>query len=174
MKKQAETISARGQRIPFYHFVFEGEFYKYLRIRNNRLLTDGARINEFFVKKSFEHYDFNNPYFVFNRAVMIIIHCFSDFSKRDLDNNCYKPVIDGIRKTGIIPDDNWRNLSLMILGDIISGSDKQERIETYIVPHQFFKEFITSKVIDPNIFEKFTSEYIYTNKEYEENNDSFW
>lgn len=174
MKQKADSISVKGQNIPFYHFVFEGEFYKYLRIRNNRLLGDGTRINEHFLKGSFEQYDFNNTYYVFSRAVMIIIHYFTDLSKRDLDNNSYKPVIDGIRKTGIIPDDNWQDLSLMVLGDIVSEIGAQERIEAFVVPHYYFIDFIASKVIEPNIFKKFTSETIQTNKELKNRTESIW
>lgn len=152
LKSYLKFFNHRGENIPYYHFTYEGEFYKYLRIRNNKLLGNGTRINEFFVKKSFEQYEFNSDYYIFPKAVMIIIHYFDDLKNRDLDNNSYKPLIDGIKKTGIIEDDSWQNLSIMLIGSINKSGGSKEKIETILVPSQHFITFLSLKILSDNLF----------------------
>jgi hypothetical protein len=152
-KQKPDTFSVGGIDIPYYHFIYKGDFYKYLRIRNNKLLGNGMRINEYFQKRAYEHYNFKSNELVFNKGLMIIIHYFRDLGKRDLDNNSYKPLIDGIKKTGIIKDDSWQDLSLMFIGAMVEENDEsEERIETFVVPHEYSREFLFSDTINPNIF----------------------
>ncbi len=163
MKKSADILVTKGLEIPYYHFLYEGDFYKYLRIRNNKYLGDGSRINEYFLNNTFEQYDLDDTFIAFQRAMMIIIHYFKDYNERDLDNNSYKPVIDAIKKTGIIKDDAWYNLSLMFLGN----QNENEKIETIIIPHEYLSDFILSGGISSikNLFEKPLKTSITTNKE---------
>lgn len=152
LKYHIDFFNHGGERIPYYHFTYDGEFYRYLRIRNNKILGDGTRINEFFVKKSFEQYNFSGNYYIFPKAVMIIIHYFADFKKRDMDNNSYKPLIDGIKKTGIIQDDSWQDLSIMLIGGVNKSGVSEERIDSILVPSQYFIGFLSSEILSDNHF----------------------
>jgi|SRR5690606_12937635 len=134
MNKTANTFSFKGLDIPFYHLKYKGEFYDDLRLKN-RFLSDGTRVNEEFAKQTKNQIKELVP---FDKATMMIVHYFPDYKTRDLDNNYYKPVIDSIRKSRIIKDDSWQNLSLLTLGDIA----EQESIELYVVPHKYTIEFL--------------------------------
>ena len=163
MNLNVNTFTTKGQAIPYYYFVYEGDFYKYLHIRNNKYFGNGTRINEFFLNETFRQYDFSDTFTAFTKATMIIIHCFPDYTERDLDNNSYKPVIDAVRKIGIIENDAWYNLSLMLFGD----EAESEKIEAFIVPHEYTGNFITSDEIQSirNLFHPTSISSITTNKE---------
>ena len=126
-------------KIPYYHFIYEGEFFNELKAKN-MVLVDGTRINSLFNQKTFEQYDFTQPFVRFKKAAMFFIHYFSDQIVRDLDNYIYKPVIDSIRKTGIFFDDNWQHLSLFLMGDHAA----KEKIEVFLVPHNAAAVFMST------------------------------
>lgn len=128
--------------IPYYHFIYEGDFYNYLRIKNNKLLANGMRINQYFFKETYTQYKNSELDLKFEKALMILIHSFPDNQPRDLDNIQYKPVIDAIRKTKIINDDSWQNLSLMYLGSL----SEKEKIDVYLVPHTHVRNFLSSEL----------------------------
>lgn len=124
-------------QIPYYHFIYEGSFYKDLRVKNS-IFADGTRVNSFFNTQTFLQHDFDRPYVRFQKAALFIIHHFSDQRERDLDNCMYKPVIDALRKTGVFPDDCWQHLSLFLLGDCA----EVEKIEAFLVPHHSVIDFM--------------------------------
>lgn len=167
----ANKLNVKGFEVPYYHFVYEGEFYKYLRIRNNKYFGNGMRINEYFLTETFKQYDFHDEFIAFTKAMMVIIHNFTDYTERDLDNNSYKPVIDAVRKTGIIENDSWFNLSLMLLGD----EAENEKIEVFIIPHEYTAHFIFSNELSiiSNLFKRPSISSITTNKEMLESKQFF-
>jgi hypothetical protein len=171
MKKDADNLSIKGLEVPFYHFVYEGDFYKYLRIRNNKNFGNGMRINEYFLTETFKQYDFHGEFTAFAKAMMVIIHHFTDYTERDLDNNSYKPVIDAVRKTGIIENDSWFNLSLMLLGD----DAENENIEVFIMPHEYTTDFLFSNELSSlsDLFKRPSISSITTNKEMSESKHFF-
>jgi hypothetical protein len=158
MKKEyyvAHTVEHNGIKIPYYHFVYFGEFHKILLKRNRKhCLRDGTDIREFFNKISYHQYDFSGNYTVFEKAILITIHYFENNIERDLDNLNYKPLIDGIRKTGIIKDDSWQHLSFMHFGNLIPDEDEDERIEVYVIPQSFLVDFLLTGKITINLSEK--------------------
>ena len=161
--KSADILVINGLEIPYYHFLYEGDFYKYLRIRNNKYFGNGMRINEYFLTETFKQYDFNGEYTAFTKALMVIVHHFTDYTERDLDNNSYKPIIDAIRKTGIIENDSWYNLSLMMIGD----EAENEKIEAFIIPHEYTGDFMFPNAIPSlnNLFKRPSISSITTNRE---------
>jgi len=151
----------QNKSIPYYHFSYNGDFYKDLRAKN-MILADGTRINSFFNQKTFEQYNFNQPYVQFRKAAMFLVHSFPDQIGRDLDNYIYKPVIDSLRKTGIFFDDTWQNISLFLLGDYA----EQEKIEVFLVPHSSAVVFMQECM-----GERFQSEGTFNEIVYPQNTD---
>lgn len=148
-----------SRKIPYYHFVYEGSFYKDLRARN-RIFTDGTRVNSFFNNQTFVQHDFERPYVRFQKAALFLIHHFPDQRERDLDNCIYKPVIDALRKTGIFPDDSWQHLSLFLFGDC----SEKEKIEAFLVPHDGTVDFMR-KCLGGKFNSRDGSEVIYPENE---------
>jgi len=150
----------QNKKTPYYHFIYEGHFYKNLKAKN-MIFEDGTRINGFFNQKTFEQYDFTQPFVRFKKAAMFIVHYFPDQRERDLDNYIYKPVIDSIRKTGIFFDDNWQHLSLFLMGDHAA----REKIEVFLVPHNAAAIFMSTCLEG-----RFQEELVSTDIVYKQNN----
>lgn len=134
-----KEFNCQYKKTPYYHFIYEGAFFNDLKAKN-MILADGTRINSFFNQKTFEQYDFTQPFVRFKKAAMFIIHYFPDQRERDLDNYIYKPVIDALRKTGIFFDDTWQHLSLFLMGDHAA----REKIEVFLVPHNSAAIFMST------------------------------
>jgi hypothetical protein len=124
--------------IPYYHFVYTGDIYRDLYRKNAKYFQDGTRIKEFFARNTVKQFNDYEVKYAFSKAFMVIVHYFPDDTARDLDNYAYKPVIDSIRMTKIIEDDNWQNLSLFTLGD----RAEKEKLELFIVPFRYTVEFL--------------------------------
>ncbi|MED0738532.1 hypothetical protein [Aneurinibacillus thermoaerophilus] len=62
-------------------------------------------------------------------AVVLIVYYYPNYVIRDGDNRAVKPLLDGIRYSRIIEDDNWKYLSFTVCGEL----DKQNpRTELYL------------------------------------------
>lgn len=137
------SFKVNGHEIPYYHFLYEDNLHVLLRRKNywkarQATLENGMSLLEYLAKETDKQFNFNNANFpVFERAVMLIIHYFSDNRTHDLDNFIYKPIVDTIKKTRIIPDDNYKNLSLFYVGQ----PDTKDCLEVYLVPFSYFIEF---------------------------------
>ena len=71
-----------------------------------------------------------NPHF--QKAFCIIKCCVPRDISRDVDNVAYKIILDGLRYTGIIADDTWKQMSFMVDGDIARNAP---RTEIYVVEY---------------------------------------
>lgn len=137
------TFNINGKEIPYYHFLYDENLHVLLRRKNywkarSGKLPDGSTLLEFLAKETHRQFDFHNSNFpVFNRAVMLIIHYFRDNRIHDLDNFVYKPIIDNIRKTRIIKDDDYQSLSLFLVGQ----KDIKDCIEVFVIPYAYFLDF---------------------------------
>lgn len=161
MEKPLKLYKKENLVIPFYHFVYVGKYYKYLRVRSikvqqsknidiyfaeekNSDFFEGERFDSHFIRRTMEQLNSTVPDRL-NKVIMVIIHQFSDSVRRDLDNGCYKPIIDAVKKTKIIEDDSHFHLSLMLFGKI----GEHEEINVLLIPHlnigdfhHIIKEFI--------------------------------
>ena len=54
----------------------------------------------------------------FDRAIVYITYFFPDNRRRDPDNYAGKMLLDGLTRGGVIVDDSFRHISLMLDGDI--------------------------------------------------------
>lgn len=162
-----------NKTIPYYHFKYEKEFKEVLRIdklqrlnKGNRYyFEDGTYLPQFISQETQKQFDFQSNYVTFERVMMIIIHWFSDFIPKDLDNYYYKPFIDVFRRLKIIEDDSWKQVGIMNLGEYADN----EKIDVYIIPYQYFNNFISQKLVYlfKGEYEIFTIEKVNERKELE-------
>ncbi|ALX47714.1 hypothetical protein [Lentibacillus amyloliquefaciens] len=88
-----------------------------------------AMVRNYYQRITFESYNYTDVNNRFGRAVIIIQHYFNDNVIRDLDNRNRKYIIDAIRHTGLVKDDNWKELSIIEEGLV----DKQNHIQVYLL-----------------------------------------
>jgi|GEM_PF-3264895 len=91
-----------------------------------------AMIRNYYQRITFESYNYTAVKNQFSRAVLIIQHYFDDNRIRDLDNRNRKYIIDAMRHTGLVQDDNWKELSIIEEG----LSDKQNHIQVYLLAEE--------------------------------------
>lgn len=137
------TFKVNDKEIPYYYFIYQHEFDRTIRIkslreRRNYTLFDGQYLPQYLTAETAKQFDFNQDYVVFQQAMIVILHSFDDNQSKDLDNFSYKPFIDTIRKTKIIRDDSWKEVSITKLGQYA----EEQRIELYVVPKQYYPEFL--------------------------------
>ncbi|WP_411954759.1 hypothetical protein ACKXGF_02760 [Alkalibacillus sp. S2W] len=100
------------------------------------------------IKETNKQYDFFGEYSeshpVFSKAMLIIIHSFTDLKPRDLDNYYYKPVIDTVKHLNVITDDTWSECSITVYG----RQDTKNYIEVVVVPHDKFLNFMQNTNIE--------------------------
>ncbi|MBA4533812.1 hypothetical protein [Brevibacillus halotolerans] len=65
----------------------------------------------------------------YQKAFIYLLHFFKNEVPRDLDNRSKKFIFDGIRYSGIIRDDSWKNISYMERGLL---DNNYERVEIWI------------------------------------------
>lgn len=135
--------------IPYYHFQYRKEFKDVLRIkaiqRSNRkryYFKDGTYLPQYIAQETTKQFNFNSDYATFERVMIVIVHWFSDRIPKDLDNYHYKPFIDEIRRLKIIEDDSWENVGLTNIG----GYADHEYIDLYVIPYQYYIEFLEMKL----------------------------
>ncbi len=70
----------------------------------------------------------------FRKAFVYICHFFSDFRVRDLDTRNRSFLINAIRFGGMVPDDDWKGLSIMEEGFL--DIEKKNHIEVFVTSHE--------------------------------------
>lgn len=85
-------------------------------------------------------YDFETLNIQFEKATLIIEHCFSDKMIRDLDNRNRKYVIDGIRYTGLIQDDDIQHLKIFETGE---QNQRYDCVHVLLLAQSNFKEVLS-------------------------------
>jgi len=63
-------------------------------------------------------------------AFVYIVHIFPDLTRRDYDNRGRKFLLDALRYTGVIEDDNWRNIQIAESG--LSLGLGSSRVEVFV------------------------------------------
>ncbi|MCF8010881.1 MAG: hypothetical protein K9L17_08220 [Clostridiales bacterium] len=80
--------------------------------------------------------------------VLCIIAVYTPFTTEwDVDNRAYKYIIDGLRYGGIIKNDNYKNLSFLVTGEV---DENYPRTEIYVIEcanelQEFLSKFIDKK-----------------------------
>src|SRR5699024_12566962 len=75
----------------------------------------------------------NNENDVKGKTVILFAHIFNDLSTRDLDNRNKKHVLDAIKITGIIEDDNWQDVILLDVGYLDRGHN---HLQVFVFPEE--------------------------------------
>lgn len=148
-------FEVKGKKIPYYYFVYDKELHVLLRRRNyfkalHTKLDDGRSLVEFLMDETFRQFNNEENFYVFERAFMLVVHYFKDHFIRDIDNYVYKPIVDCIKKTRIIKDDDYSNLAFSYVGQ----KDIKDCIEVYVIPFLYFGAFMRQAFYD------FTDPYI--------------
>ncbi|WP_176447355.1 hypothetical protein [Lentibacillus sp. CBA3610] len=113
---------------PVFQFSYDGMLPLYKA--NDR--DYAAMVRHYYQRITFESYNYADVQHQFGRAGLIIQHFFNDHVIRDLDNRNRKYVIDAIRYTGLVKDDNWQELSIIEEGQ----HDKGNHIQVYLVEEE--------------------------------------
>lgn len=117
MKKEPHYFSYNGEKIPFFHLLYEGCVPGYEARNPGHVNSEGIHYRTHYMKETFKQYDFDTIDLTFRHAVAVIIHHFKDNRPRDLDNIQSKYLLDSIRRTGIIHDDSWQCLAHFLMGE---------------------------------------------------------
>ena len=142
------SFQVENEIVPFYKFTYKKNIQmllnrkEYWKKRNNRL-PNGKFLMEYINEVTFSQINFKNdkrP--IFEKAMMVFIHHFTDNRRHDLDNYVYKPIVDSVRLTKIIPDDNYKHLSFSYFGKKCN----EEYIEVFIVPIQYYLDFCQQRL----------------------------
>ncbi|MEB6549274.1 hypothetical protein MXL46_09225 [Heyndrickxia sporothermodurans] len=96
-------------------------------------------IRRMYLEATFNQYDFNVIEIRFECAVIVIEHHFRDASIRDLDNRNRKYLIDAVRATGLIPDDNAQVLTLFEEAYL---TKKDPYIDVFVLERKNFIRFL--------------------------------
>lgn len=127
---------------PVYHFIYEGTMPLYDEGDSDYK----ALIREYYYEATFNLYDFTNVTAQFDNAVLIIEHHFNDSIIRDLDNRNRKYLIDAIRHTGLVNDDDYKNLSILEEG---YETDKSPFLSVFLLEANNLSDFLVYKKNTP-------------------------
>jgi len=133
---------------------YEGMSREYIKLIKDYYYSSTIKSLDFMKVHEFQ----NTSVPVFNEKVSVFFaHFFSDLNIRDLDNRNKKFVLDPIRFTKIIKDDNWQELSLFDSGFLDQGHNHLQvfvLLEKNLFP--FVQEFQKNKekYIENKRFEK--------------------
>ncbi|MBY9079561.1 hypothetical protein KIH86_03955 [Paenibacillus sp. HN-1] len=110
--------------IPVYQFSYEGMLPLYIRDKAYE-----NQIREYYLRSTMEALRNFRPQ-TFNRALIYMCHLFSDLRIRDLDNRNRRHLINALRATRIIQDDNWKEVSFVESGFLDQAG--KSRVELFV------------------------------------------
>lgn len=96
-------------------------------------------VKQYYFEATANSYDYKNSLIRFEKAVIHIRHHYKNRIIRDLDNRNRKYIIDAVRYSNIIFDDNWQHVSLheeAIYNPVCNC------VEVFIVPAEHYIQFL--------------------------------
>ena len=156
--------SRNGVSFPYYRFQFEGFSNQQLHFRsvqakNGRRQGETSQLRAWFHEQVFKQWGNPASFFRFEHATLIIFHHFDTKQATDLDNYAYKIVIDAIKATNCIENDDYEHLSLHLKG----LSSERAKLDCFVVPTgyelDFFEKNTFYKIAFSN-FQEVTNEQI--------------
>lgn len=133
-KMQSEPLRVNG--FPVFRFSYPGS----LPLYDTHDKEYHAVIRRMYLEATFNLYDFNEIETCFDRAAMIIEHHFKEAGIHDLDNRNRKYLIDAVRATGLIPDDNAHVLTLLEEAHL---TDTEPYIDVFVLERENLLPFLT-------------------------------
>ncbi|WP_040980421.1 hypothetical protein [Oceanobacillus oncorhynchi] len=124
--------SINGYKV--YQFAFEGSFP--LNDWSDKDLIE--KIKAYIQHCTFNVYNESDSELPLSKAKIYIEHYFSNGVISDLDNRNHKYLLDALRYSRVILDDNWKNISL----DISGFRDVTDHVQVYVVAAENKLDFI--------------------------------
>ena len=81
--------------------------------------------------------------YIFEQAHVYIVHFFKNRIIRDLDNRYTKFIIDNLRFSGYVPDDNWQHIWWTEIG--LFG--EEEKVQMYVVEADKSPDFYSDHIM---------------------------
>ena len=88
-------------------------------------------IRDYYIRATLRGYDWQANKQTFMKAAIMAVHYFSDLSIRDLDNRNRSVLINAIRYTGLIEDDNWKNVTYLEKGEL--DAEGRCHVQVYVL-----------------------------------------
>ncbi|MBM7716019.1 hypothetical protein JOC94_003030 [Bacillus thermophilus] len=132
-KKQSGPLELDG--FPVFRFSYPGT----LPLYDSYDKEYQGLIRRMYLEATFNQYNFKSIEFRFERAAIVIEHHFKDASIRDLDNRNRKYLIDAVRATGLIPDDNAQILTLFEEANL---TKRDPYIDVFVLERDNFIRFL--------------------------------
>lgn len=123
---------------PVFQFVYKGSLPLFDKFDKKYLRS----VQDYYFEATANLYNFKENKVRFDKATLIIQHYQREHIISDLDNRCRKFIIDAIRYTGVIKDDNWQTLSLYEEGKKTEGDPF---INVFLVDERNTLEFLHYK-----------------------------
>lgn len=102
-----------------------------------------ALVRNYYYQVTLTMYEYPKIDVHFGKAVLIIQHVFPNAIIRDLDNRNRKYLIDAIRHTGLIDDDNFMHLSIVEEGFI--KKECSPYVNAFLLGEKHFLDFLSHK-----------------------------
>lgn len=97
-------------------------------------------IRDYYIRATLRGYDWPANRQTFRNAAIMVVHYFNDLSIRDLDNRNRSVMLNAIRYTGLIGDDNWKNVTYLEKGEL----DEEGRchVQVYVLGSENLSDFL--------------------------------
>lgn len=124
------------------YYVFQFQYDGSMPLYDQKDRHYQSIIKDYYAQATYNMYNFGTVDMKFEKAVMIIQHFFPDRVIRDLDNRNRKYLIDAIRHTGLIKNDDFQHLSIFEEGII---TDEEPYVNVFLLEEKNFADFIKYK-----------------------------
>ena len=110
-------------------------------------------IRDYYIRATLRGYDWPANRQTFRNAAIMVVHYFNDLSIRDLDNRNRSVMLNAIRYTGLIGDDNWKNVTYLEKGEL----DEEGRchVQVYVMDAGNLSDFL---LVHSRMHHEFVSE----------------
>lgn len=110
-------------------------------------------IRDYYIRATLRGYDWPANRQTFRNAAIMVVHYFNDLSIRDLDNRNRSVMLNAIRYTGLIGDDNWKNVTYLEKGEL----DEEGRchVQVYVMDAGNLSDFL---LVHDRMHREFVSE----------------
>jgi hypothetical protein len=96
-------------------------------------------IRDYYIQSTIQALDWDKVNIRFQHGFIYIAHFYRDLKVRDYDNRNRKSLLDAIRTTGIIKDDDWRSITILEKG---FKDDAKDHLEIFVGEYGYIHEVI--------------------------------
>mgnify|MGYP001332348202 FL=1 len=110
-------------------------------------------IRDYYIRATLRGYDWPANRQTFRNAAIMVVHYFNDLSIRDLDNRNRSVLINAIRYTGLVWDDNWKNVTYLEKGEL--DAEGRCHVQVYVMDAGNLSDFL---LVHDRMHREFVSE----------------